>query len=439
MTEINPVSAVNRSIYENLATSAYESFFIAAEYSKTLGITFLALVILVEMKLFSNDESEAKRGCAQFKEAAPQVRLNCPDETRISNDGKSVPKDLLQLSLLVGNPNTAESVWMNACIGAGNRSLAPKHGLIYKTLMSCKTSLGLTSIMLTLLLNFVLMLFLAAQAAYSTVGISVESFIHPFSNIDGGGMLTALMAGVCFWSSLLSRSSALRWFYLLISLLSLSVILVFGVSDLIGFGWALASAAAGITGVIGLWHAGALCRDALPKTFSAAKVAQSGLGMLTLPAILSAWIIYSAFTSGPHSTSYENGTSSTLWVLFSIVGYGLLAQGYAIGRASKSASRAACAFLGVCVQAPLLLGLLYAAGTSAIIGTMANFYPNFDPVYTPQVDTFLAAWKDVGLQRTGFMFAATLVTLVLAGAGGYLGAWKNSVLIKRKSSSGKSI
>ncbi len=415
-----------------LLSQAYESFFIAAEYSKSLGITFLALVILVEMKLFSNSEFDAKPGCAQFKEAAPKIRLSCANDSSATHDGKSVPKDLLQLSELVGNPNTAESVWMNACIGAGERSLAPKHGFTFKTLMFFKTSLGLSYAMLTLMLNFVLLLFVTAQAAYSLVGLSVDDFIRPFSHVDGAGLLVALMAGECFWASLVSKSAGLKGFHLIASMFVLSLTLIFGVSDTLGLGWALLTAGVSMLGVLGLWHGGTLCREALPESFSAAKVAQSGIGVLTLPAVMSAWVLYSAFTSTTHSTSYSNGTDSSLWVLGCIVGYCLLAQGYAIGRASKSASRAACAFLAVCVQAPLLLGLLYATSASAILTAMANFDPNFALLQSGVTSAFVEVWKNVGLERTGFMLAVTLITAALAGAGGYLGAWTNSIITRAK-------
>ncbi|MBS1954248.1 MAG: hypothetical protein JST89_08680 [Cyanobacteria bacterium SZAS-4] len=384
------------------------------------------------MKLFSNEESAAKPGCAQFKEAAPQVRLSCPDDNSILHDGKSVPKDLLQLSQLVGNPSTEESVWMNACIGAGNRSLAPKHGLVYKTLMSFKTSLGMTSIMLTLVLNFVLLLFIAGHSAFLSLGTTVDDFIRPFAQMDGAGLVIALMASTSFWGALLSKSSVLKWFYLIISMLGLSLTLVFGVSDFLSFGWALATAAISMLSVAGLWYGGALCREALPRSFSADKVVQSSFSMLALPASLSAWILYNAFSSTTHTSSYDNGNSTTLWVLCTIVGYGVLGQGYAIGRASKSASKAACAFLGVCVQAPMLLGLVYIVGVSVLVGARANFDANFVSVQSILNSSFLAAWANLGAQRAGFMLAATLMTFGLAGAGGYLGAWRNSIASKRK-------
>ncbi len=377
------------------------------------------------MKLFSNYESEAKAGCAQLKEATPQVRLSCSENTSY-HDGKSVPKDLFQLSQLVGNPNTAEHVWMNACIGAGDRSLAPKHGFIFKALSWLKTSLGVTYGMLTLTFNFVLVLFVAAQAAFTTVGMSIDDFIRPFSHLDGAGLLTALFAGVCFWVSLLSKSKALKWFSLIVSMLGLSLALVFGNSDFLGYGWATATAALSMAGVIGIWHSGKLCREALPKSFSVAKLAQSNLGVLALPAALSAWILYMAATATTHSTTYDNGSSSSMWILGSLFSYCLLAQGYALARSSKSASKTACAFLGVYLQAPLLLGLFYSASVSALIATIANLNVSFSSGLLASV--YLDSWKTAGPERAMFMFAATLLTLGLAGAGGYLGAWRNSVL-----------
>jgi len=387
------------------------------------------------MKLFSNDESEAKPGCVRFKEAAPQVRLSCPENSQGRNDGKSVPKDLLQLSQLVGNPYTQEHVWMNACIGAGDRSLAPKHSVLFKAFSMFKTSLGTTYGMLTLTLNFVLGLFFAAQSACSMRGISVDDFVRPFSTIDGAGFLIALLAGSCFWAALLSKSRVLRLLTLVPSILLLSFALVFGTASFIGFGWALATAVLGITGVVGVWHAGLLCRESLPIRFNAAKLAQSSIGMLTVPAVLSAWILYQALTSPSHSSTYNNGTSWSLAILGSIFSYCLLAQGYAIARASKSASKAACAFLGVCVQAPLLLGLFYAASLSTIVATMANIDPNFSAsLQSTNFSSNFDAWKVFGLERSMFMFAVTATTLGLAGLGGYLGACRNTIFQSRAKS-----
>ncbi len=319
---------------------------------------------------------------------------------------------------------------MNACIGAGERSLAPKHGIIFRVLSGLKTGLGVTYGMLTLMFNFCLVLFVAAQAAYVTVGLNIDDFVRPFSHLDGAGLLASLFAGGCLWVSLLSKSKGFKLFSLSASIVVLSLALIFGISEYLGYGWAIATAVACVAGVISIWHSGTLCREALPKNFSAAKLAQSSLAMMTIPAALSAWILYKAVTETSHSSSYDNGSSASLWVLGSILSYCLVAQGYAIARASKSASKAACAFLGVYVQAPLLLGLFYCAGVSAVIATMTNLNLNLGSGL--QAYVFYDLWKSAGPERTLFMFAATLFSLCLAGAGGYLGAWRNSVLSRAK-------
>ena len=78
------------------------------------------------MKL-SRNQSQSEPVWARFKEARPQIKVTCSDDESVGCNtlsGKSVAKDLWQLSQLVGNPATKESVWMNACIGAGGKSLA---------------------------------------------------------------------------------------------------------------------------------------------------------------------------------------------------------------------------------------------------------------------------------------------------------------------------
>jgi hypothetical protein len=376
------------------------------------------------MKLFSNDESMAESGCAQFKEAAPKVRLHCADEYSKRHDGKSVPKDLLQLHSLVGNPNTQEHVWMNACVGAGARSLEPSHGLFYRLWSSLTAASGAACSVVALILYFCTGLFLVAQITFMATGISVDNFIRPFAPTDGMGLLVAVAASICFWASLLVRSNIARRFVLVPTTFLICFFVTIGTSTVMGAGLGIMTAILTTLAVIAVGQAGLQCRESLPTSFSAAKLASSGLLVLLVPASFSACLLYGAITQDSHPTTFSNGTSDGLIALSTIFLYCFLVHGYVVARATKSTSKAAGAFLSVLVQTPLLLGFLL----MTVFSGMLTFVPDTSGI-TSTGD--IALWRSFGLERFVLMLIGTLTACATACVGGWAGACRNSMIASR--------
>jgi hypothetical protein len=382
------------------------------------------------MKL-SRNQSQSEPVWARFKEARPQIKVTCSDDESVGCNtlsGKSVAKDLWQLSQLVGNPATKESVWMNACIGAGGKSLAPQHTLHSKIWLVFKTSAGAVFAMLTLLLNYSLSMFVAAQSAWFFRGVDVDNFLRSLTGGDGMGLLIALLAGLCFWVSLLVEHGPTRMFVSSGSTLLVALALVFGGTTLIGIVGGVVLSLLCIALLLGIAHVGRLCRESLPANFNAAKLAQSGIGMLMLPAFFMAWVLQVAMADGTqHSSSYANGTESSLGIFLGVFAFCLIGQGFAMARASKSTSRAACAFLAVCVQTPLLFGLsiatLVAAGAAAG-SNIDSAFPGLQMMFSDS--QISSAWKILGADKASFLLLTTMITLTLAAIGGYLGAITNS-------------
>ncbi len=376
------------------------------------------------MKLFSNDESVTESGCTQFKEASPQVRLSCFDEDLKRHDGKSVPKDLLRLHSLVANPHTEEHVWMNACIGAGDKSLEPSHGLLQKVWTNLTAWSGGACSFVSVMFYFSVSLFLFGQTVNLFGGMSVDNFLRPFSTADGVGLLVSLTSSLCFWTSLVVRSQVVRLLVLVPSLLMIWGLLAFGLSTQIGTLSGIVVAILATVSVSAIAGAGWQCRQSLPRSFSPAKMASAGLPVLILPTSLSTWVLYMAATQERHSGAYSDATTGVFFFLSAIFAYCFFAHGYAIARASKSVSVAAGAFLSTLVQAPLLVGLFFAGALSAVFALIGD-----NPISGSAMD--IALWKQLGLQRFAFFTVGLLAACCLSGAGGYAGAMLNAKLSKK--------
>ncbi len=381
------------------------------------------------MKL-SQNQSQSEPAWARFKEVRPQVRVTCSDPESVdckTLSGKSISKDLWQLSQLVGNPATKESVWMNACIGAGGKSLAPQHTLHSKFWLVFKTSAGAVFAMLTLLLNYSVSMLVAAQSAWVFRGVDLDSFLRTLTGGDYIGLLAALVACICFWVSLLVNHRPIREFVNGGSVSLIAFCLLFGGSTLLGVGGAIVLSLLSIAVVMGIGHIGNLCRQLLPVNFNAVKLAQSGIGILMLPAFFMVWMLQLAITSPHQSSSYGTGTESALGIFLGVFAFCLIGQGYAIARASKSTSRAACTLLAVCVQTPLLLGLCVATLVAVGATVGAHMDSAFSGLQMMYFDSQLVgAWKSLGADKAVFLLTTTMVTLTLAVTGGYLGAVTNS-------------
>jgi hypothetical protein len=378
------------------------------------------------MKLSPNDESQSKFAWPHFREASPQVKLSCPETSSDPYEGsnKSVPTDLLHLSKLVGNPTTEENVWINACVGAGTRSLAPRHSVLHKTSAFLKSGLGMTLSLLTLFLNFTLAISLTGQGAFFLKGVDITAFFRAFPGVDGLGLVVALLAGLCFWVSLLCKSKTA--INIVTSFSAVGVSLLVLLAAYLGPVWDILIACSCLLAVLGLAKVGEICRDALPVNFNAAKVAQSAVGMLLVPASFMAWILYTVLTGSHDSPTYDGSLSAASMYLGMMI-FCVIGQGFAMARASKSSSRSACALLAVSVQAPLVVGLCVSACVAGAATLGASFDPNFTIHQQLLYENASNVWKTIGADKTLFLAAASLITVSLAAAGGYLGALANSV------------
>jgi hypothetical protein len=379
------------------------------------------------MKLSPNDESQSKFARPHFREVSPQVRLSCPESSsdpyELSN--KSVPKDLLHLSRLVGNPATEESVWMNACIGAGTRSLTPKHSILFRLSSFLKTGLGATFALLTVLLNFTIAISLTGQGAYFLRGISINDFFRAFPAVDGLGLLVALLAGLCFWSSLLCKSRKATNLVASISAFGVSsVVLLAGYLDLLSN---TLIAFLCFASVLVFAKIGTLCREALPSNFSAVKLAQSTIGILTVPAVFTVWLLSSATTSSHEYTRYGEGNLVSVSIFLALMAFCVVGQGYAMAKASKSSSRLACTFLAVCLQAPLVVGLVVSTCFAAVAAVAVTVDPNFTIHQQFLYQNYLNIWKSIAGDKVLLLIGVSLLTVPMAAAGGYLGALANCV------------
>lgn len=375
----------------------------------------------------NSEESELRRGSARFKEASPEITLHCADDARHEAyfaPGMTVPKELLHLTHIVSNPNASEKSWMNACVGAGERSLVPQLNIWGRINFGLKSTLGSILATLTYVLNCALAVFLTSEVAFLTRGISHNDFVHGFSTADAVGLLTGMAASVCFWLTLLCRKRAWWSSQIQIVVSSLTLFIIYcGTNDHLGGSLSLQLVAISLAGILLIKHFGKLCRECLPISFAAPKLAQSWISMLLVPAAFTSWLLFNAITNPSPTSDHTNGGATTLMVFGPVLGFCILGQGFALARASKSISRSACAFLSTCVQAPLLLAL----GMSVFISMALSFTSDSATISDLQ---FLSSWKSIGIERGLFLLGTIAMALGLSAGGGYLGAWANSVCRK---------
>jgi hypothetical protein len=273
------------------------------------------------------------------------------------------------------------------------------------------------------LLNFTIAISLTGQGAWFLRGISINDFFRAFPAVDGLGLLVALLAGLCFWSSLLCKSRKATTLVATVS--------AFGVSSLVllaGYLDSLSNALIALlcfASVLVFANIGTLCREALPANFSAVKLTHSAIGILTVPAVFTVWLLNSAMTSSHEYTKYGEGNLVSVSIFLGLMAFCVVGQGYAMAKASKSSSRLACTFLAVCLQAPLVVGLAVSTCFAAVAAVAATVDPNFTIHYQFSYHDFLNIWKSIAVDKVLLLVGAGLLTVPMAAAGGYLGALAN--------------
>jgi hypothetical protein len=349
-------------------------------------------------------------------EPEPSVTVRCSDEHQVLHL-KHLPKDLRPLAQLVANPHTKESVWMNACVAAGDNSLVAKHSLLSRAASVFHTFSGASAAILVLMFNIMTATLFSSYAAFLINGVDPNIFMRGLIDSHMTGVIVAVGSGFAFWYSLLIQQRHLRRFLVSASVTTTTLLVLLTGFDYLGplASLLLSALACGLTlfvSAIAGW-----CREALPKTFNAASMAKSTLAMLFIPALVNGLMLM-AVVSGKYHSSAPFSTPTVESAIFAagILFYTIFGQCLALSLASRTSSRAATALLSTCVQAPLLLGLGFTALASlvrAFISGVENFNANIN-------------WLHYGPDKALFTLLAIMLTLSFTLGGSYLGAAINA-------------
>ncbi len=358
-------------------------------------------------------------------EPQPSVTVRCSDEHQVSHL-KHLPKDLRPLAQLVANPHTKESVWMNACVAAGDKSLVAKHSLLSRAGSILHTFSGASAAILVLMFNIMIATLFSSYAAFLINGVDPNIFMRDLIDSHMTGVLVAIGSGFAFWYSLLIQQRHVRRFLVSASVTTTTLLVLLTGFEYLGpLGAMLVSAlACGLTlfvSAIAGW-----CREALPKNFNAASIAKSTLAMLFIPALVNGLMLM-AVVSGKYHSSAPFSTPTVESAIFAagILFYTVFGQCLALSVASRTSSRAATALLSTCVQAPLLLGLGFTALASLVrafsLG-VEHFNDSYFGILVPPANS----WLHYGTDKALFTLLAIVLTLSFTLGGSYLGAAINA-------------
>ncbi len=348
-------------------------------------------------------------------EPEPGVNVRCSDDHQVLHL-KHLPKDLRPLAQLVANPNTKESVWMNACVAAGDKSLAAKNSWLSQAGSAFHTFIGASAALLVLMFNIMTATLFSSYAAFLINGVDPNIFLRSLIESHMTGVIVAIGSGFTFWYSLLVQHRHLRRFLVSASVTATTLFVLLTGFDYLGPAGALllTALAGGLTlfvSAIAGW-----CREALPKTFNAASMAKSSLGILFTPAIVNGLMLMTVFSGEYHSSpSFSTPTVESAVFAAAILFYTIFGQCLALSLASRTSSRAATALLSTCVQAPLLLGL----GFTALASLVRAFSSGVENINANN-------WLHYGPDKALFTLLAIALTLSFTLGGSYLGAAINA-------------
>ena len=366
-----------------------------------------------------------------FSEPQPSVTLHCSEKPYRVRHLKNLPKDLRPLAELVANPETKESVWLNACVAAGDKSLVAKQSILSKVCNSAYTLTGAIFAYHVLLLNILTATLFSSYAAFLVSGVDPNIFMRSLIESHMTGVLAAMGAGFVLWFSLLLPHLHLRRFFVSASITATALLILLSSIGYLGIGMALLISSLVVVLTVILSTISGYCREALPKSFSAANLAKSAVGVLFIPAALNALLLIAVY-SGKYSSSESFSTPTIDSAVFAagILFFTIFGQSLALSLASRTSSRAACALLSTCVQLPLLLGLgftVIASLLKSLMATMTDFNSvDYFAVMTNTVDY----WSKYGPDKAVFTAVAIVLALSFALLGGYLGAAINALRAK---------
>jgi hypothetical protein len=359
-------------------------------------------------------------------EPEPSVTVRCSDEHQVLHL-KHLPKDLRPLAQLVANPHTKESVWMNACVAAGDKPLVAKNSWLSRAGSVLHTFSGASAALLVLMFNIMTATLFSSYAAFLINGVDPNIFMRGLIESHMTGVIVAIGSGFAFWYSLLIQQRHLRRFLVSASVTTTTLFVLLTGFDYLGPVAALlvSALAGGLTlfvSAIAGW-----CREGLPKTFNAACMAKSTLAMLFIPALINGLMLMTVFSGEYHSSpSFSTPTVESAIFAAGILFYTVFGQCLALSVASRTSSRAATALLSTCVQAPLLLGLGFTALASlvrAFISSVEGFNGNcYFTIMAPPANS----WFHYGPDKALFTVVAIALTLSFTLGGSYLGAAINA-------------
>lgn len=382
------------------------------------------------MCLMKNTDHKLNHKCAWkgFSQPQPSVTLHCSEKPHSIKHLKNLPKDLRPLAELVANPETKESVWLNACVAAGDKSLVAKQSFLGKANASFFAFTGALLAFLALMLNFITATLFSSEAAYLFHSIDANVFMRGLIDSHMTGVIVAIGAGLAFWYSLLIQNRCVRR-----TLVGLSTIAVGGLILLTALayltpvsGLLVTTLAVALT--LGLSTIASYCREALPKSFTPADLATSAVGILGIPAALFALVLVSVVSGDFHSSGpYSTPTIDSAIVSAGMLFFAVFGQSFALSLASRTSSRAACTLLSTCVQAPLFLGLGF-----TVIATILKTFEATTLVNsgTERYDLLASDWVLYGWDKAGFTLVAILLALSMAVLGSYAGATINALRSK---------
>ncbi|CAN5225520.1 hypothetical protein BH11CYA1_BH11CYA1_29440 [soil metagenome] len=388
----------------------------------------LELELELELDTVNATVGDSKRiSWMGFREAKPSVTLNCDEVSPCSEKlhsvqhVKNLPKDLQHLAQLVANPQTQESVWLNACVAAGSKTLVPKPSK-FPWLAGMLAVIGASFSVIALFFNFITAMLLSSDAAYLFNQVDPNIYLKSLIDSHVSGCLVAVFSGCAFWFAFLVQNTKLRRFLVTTTILSLAALLQITSIDFLNTPAALAVTSLGVATSGILAALASICREALPKTFPAAAVAKSVVGILSVPVVLMAIIIALGNSGALHTTSsYSLPTVESAVLFSSILFFSVFGQSLAIARASKSSSLSACLLLSACVQAPLVLGLLFTSMSSAFKSSLVSAAATAAAIGDP-----ILYWSQFGHVKAIFSLETAVLTMVFAGAGCLIGAGVNA-------------
>lgn len=349
-------------------------------------------------------------------EPEPVVTVRCTDEHQVLHL-KHLPKDLRPLAQLVANPHTKESVWMNACVAAGGKSLVARNSLLSRAGSVFHTFSGASAALLVLMFNIMTATLFSSYVAFLINGVDPNIFMRGLIDSHMTGVIVAIGSGFAFWYSLLIQQRHLRRFLVSASVTTTTLLVLLTGFDYLGAAAALlvSALACGLTlfvAAIASW-----CREALPKTFNAASMAKSTLAILFIPALVNGLMLMAVVSGKYHSSApYSTPTVESAIFAAGILFYTVFGQCLALSVASRTSSRAATALLSTCVQAPLFLGL----GFTALASLVRYFISGVDSFYAS------SDWLNNGPDKALFTLLAIALTLSFTLGGSYLGAAINA-------------